>query len=150
MQVARTSEELASQLEKSLRGEKDWHDEVVAKEEARRREQVVERQQKLKALYEDKVKDSPRVYSAITSLEGLSKEEVNERIKRKKQLDAQNAASRIVYPEMVDDRIENFMSKYMPEEDSTYQTSEVGTTDRDPSEIRVLPPARPTATPFRR
>lgn len=150
MQVARTSEELADQLERSLRGEKDWHDEVVAREEARRREQVLERQQKLRNLYEEKNKDSPRLYSATTSIEGLSKAEVEERIKRKKQLDAQNAASRIVYPELVDERIETFLSKYMPEEDNTYQTSGVGTTDRDPSEIRVLPPARPTATPFRR
>lgn len=149
MQVARTSEELADQLERSLRGEKDWHDEVVAKEEARRREQVLERQQKLKNLYEERVKDSPHGYSASTRIDGLSKDEVEERIRHKKQLDAQSAASRIVYPEMVDDRIDTFMNKYMSEEDSTYQTSGVGTTDRDPSEIRVLPPTRPTATPFR-
>jgi hypothetical protein len=150
MQVARTSEELADQLERSLRGEKDWHDEVVAKEEARRREQVLERQQKLKNLYEEKSKDSPRPYSSVTSIEGLSKAEVEERIKRKKQIDAQNAASRIVYPEMVDERMETFISKYMSEDVNTYQTSGVGTTDRDPSEIRSLPPARPTAIPFRR
>lgn len=30
VQVARTVEELANQLQKDLRGERDWHDEVVA------------------------------------------------------------------------------------------------------------------------
>jgi hypothetical protein len=150
MQVARTSEELADQLERSLRGEKDWHDEVVAREEARRREQVLERQQKLRNLYEEKNQDSPRQYSVTTSIEGLSKAEVEERIKRKKQLDAQSAASRIVYPELVDERLETFLSKYVPEEDNTYQTSGLDTTDRDPSEIRVLPPTRSTAKPFGR
>lgn len=150
MQVARTSEELADQLERSLRGEKDWHDEVVAREEARRRDQLLERQQKLRNLYEDKSKDSSRPYSAVTSLDGLSKAEVEERIRHKKQIEAQNAASRIVYPEMTDERLDSFISKYMSEDDPTYQMSGVGTTDRDPSEIRVLPPTRPTAMPFRR
>jgi hypothetical protein len=150
MQVARSSEELADQLERSLRGEKDWHDEVVAKEEARRRDQVLERQQKLKNLYDERIRDAPQPYYASTSIEGLSGAEVEERIKRKKQLDAQNAASKVVYPEMADERIETFLHKYMPEEDTTYQMSGVGTTDRDPSEIRELPPTRPTATPFRR
>jgi hypothetical protein len=150
MKVARTADELASQLQSSLRGEQDWHDEVVAREEARRREQVLERQQKLKNLYEDKLKDSPLPYQASTSMEGLSKAEVEDRIKHKKQLDAQRAAATIVYPEMLDDRMEMFLNKYLDPEDSTYQTSGVGNTDRDPSQIRLLPPPRPTATPFRR
>jgi hypothetical protein len=150
MKVARTADELASQLQSSLRGEKDWHDEVVAREEARRKEQVLERQQKLRNLYEDKLKDSPLPYQASTSMEGLSKSEVEDRIKHKKQLDAQRAASQIVYPEMMDDRMELFLNKYIGPEDSTYQTSGVGTTDRDPSEVRALPPPRPTAIPFRR
>lgn len=150
MKVARTSDELAAQLQQSLRGEQDWHDEVVAREEARRREQIAERQQKLRNLYEEKLKDSPRPYMSSTNMEGLTKAEVDERIKRKKQLDAQRAASQIVYPEMIDERLETFLNKYVDQEDSTYQTSGVGITDRDPSEIRVLPPPRPTATPFRR
>ena len=150
MKVARTADELAAQLQSSLRGEQDWHDEVVAREEARRREQVLERQQKLKNLYEDKLKDSPLPYVASTSMEGLSKAEVEDRIKHKKQLDAQRAAATIVYPEMMDDRMEMFLNKYMNQEDSTYQTSGVGTTDRDPSEIRARPQPRPTAKPFRR
>lgn len=149
LKVARTSDELAAQLEQSLRGERDWHDEVVAREEQRRREQIQERQQKLRNLYEEKRKDSTLPYVTATSMEGLTKREVEERIKKKKQLDAQAAASRIVYPEMVDERLETFLNKYVDQGDNTYQTS-VGVTDRDPSEVRVLPPSRPTATPFRR
>jgi hypothetical protein len=150
MKVARTADELATQLQNSLRGERDWHDEVVAREEARRKEQILERQQKLRNLYEEKNKDSPLPYMASTNMEGLSKAEVEERIIRKKQLQAQQAASQIVYPEMMDDRMEMFLNKYLDQGDSTYQTSGVGTTDRDPSEVRVLPPPRPTAKPFRR
>lgn len=151
MKVARTADELADQLEKSLKGEKDWHDEVVAREEARRNAQIAERQQKLRALYEERQRESALPYDASTDMQGLTKAEVEERITRKKQLDSQRSASRIVYPEMLDERMENFIRKYMPQEDSTYETSGViGTTDRDPSEVRVLPPPRPTATPFRR
>jgi hypothetical protein len=150
LKVARTSDELASQLEQSLRGERDWHDEVVAREEQRRRDQIQERQQKLKTLYEEKRKDNTLPYVTDTNMQGLTKSEVEERVKRKKQLNAQAAASRIVYPEMVDERLETFLNKYVDQGDNTYQTSGVGTTTRDPSEIRVLPPPRPTATPFRR
>ena len=154
MTVARSTEELAKQLEKDLRGEKDWHDEIVAREEARIKEQIQERQKKLQTLFQDKDKEGVLPYTSSTSFEGLSLAEVQERIVRRKQLQSQQAASRMVFPEMMDDRMESFLQKYIDPEDSTYQGSGVrsmiGTTDRDPSGILPLPPPRPRSTPFRK
>jgi hypothetical protein len=154
MNVARSVEELAGQLEKDLRGEKDWHDEVVAKEEERIRRQIQERQQKLQGLVQEKQHETSLPYMANTNLVGLTAAEVQERITRRRQLEAQNVASRMVYPEMMDERMGQFIEKYVGAEDSTYQSAgvrlEVGTTDRDPSGVHPLPPPRPRATPFRR
>ena len=154
--VARTVGELATQLERDLRGEKDWHDEVVAREEARIKEGIRQRQQKLKEMSEGKGEEGgPRLpYSAHTETAGLTREEVQQRILRRRQLEAQQSASKMVYPEMMDPRMGDFMQKYM-DPDDTYQVpgsvqSDTGTTDRDTSEVRPLPPSRPRATPFRR
>lgn len=150
--VARTVEELASQLERDLRGEKDWHDEVVTREEARIRATIQERQQKIHQVSKDRERDPMR--SATTELAGLSREEVQQRILRRRQLEAQGVAGKMVYPEMMEPRMEAFLQKYM-DSDDTYQSSpgvksNVGTTDRDTSDIHPLPPSRPRTTPFRR
>lgn len=152
--VARTVEELASQLERDLRGEKDWHDEIVASEEARIKAGIRQRQQKLREMAEGRDTESRLPYSTSTETAGLTREEVTQRILRRRQLEAQQAASKMVYPEMQDPRMEDFMRKYMDPND-TYQVpgsvrSDIGTTDRDTSEVRTLPPVRPRATPFRR
>jgi len=150
MNVARSVEELADQLEKNLRGEKDWHDEVVAREEARLRSEMTARQKKIQELAREREKEQARPYAASSELTGLTKEEVAQRIQRKRQLEAQQAASRMVHPELMDERMEGFMQKYLGDQDGTYQDPGVGTTDRDPSEVLPLPPPRPRATPFRR
>jgi hypothetical protein len=150
--VARTVEELASQLERDLRGEKDWHDEVVTREEARIRATIQERQQKIHQVSKDREQDPTR--SATTEMAGLSRDEVQQRILRRRQLEAQEVAGKMVYPELMDPRMEAFLQKYM-ESDDTYQSSpgvksNVGTTDRDTSDVHPQPPNRPRATPFRR
>lgn len=154
MKVARSVEELADQLEKDLRGEKDWHDQVVAQEEERIRRQIQDRQQKLQGMIQEKQLETPLPYMGGTNLIGLTAAEVQERLIRKRQLEAQNVASRMVFPEMMDERMGQFIDKYVDVEDDTYQTagvrSRVGFTDRDPSEVHPLPPPRPRATPFRR
>jgi len=154
MTIARSTAELANQLEKDLRGEKDWHDEVVAREEARIKAQIQDRQKKLQTLFHEKDKEGILPYMASTTLEGLSLEEVQQRIARSKQLQAQQAASRMVFPEMMDERMGSFLEKYVDPDDSTYQASGVrstiGVTNRDVSEIRPLPPPRPRSTPFRK
>ena len=154
MVVARSVEELANQLERDLRGEKDWHDEVVAKEEARVKAQIQDRQKKLQTLFHEKDKEGFLPYMASSSLEGLTLAEVQERIAKRKQLQSQQAASRMVFPEMMDDRLENFLQKYVDPDDPTYQgtgvRSMIGVTDRDTSGIQPLPPPRPRSTPFRK
>jgi len=150
--IPRTVEELASQLERDLRGEKDWHDEVVAKEEAKIRASVLERQQKLQDIVRSRSDEPMR--AASTNMEGLSPGEVQQRIERRRQLEAQRVHSQMVYPEAMDERMENFLQKYVESED-TYEASSgvkssFGTTDRDPSDVRPTPPARPRTTPFRR
>jgi hypothetical protein len=154
MTVARSTEELANQLEKDLRGEKDWHDEIVAREEARIKAQIQDRQKKLQTLFHEKDSVGILPYMASTTLEGLSLAEVQERITRSKQLQAQQAASHIVYPEMMDERMGSFLEKYVDPEDSTYQVggvrSTIGITNRDTSGVQSLPPSRSRSTPFRR
>jgi len=148
MQVARSVEELADQLEKNLRGERDWHDEVVAREEAKLRTQLQERQQKIQEIVRSQGQSLP--YSASSEFAGLTREEVAQRVARKRQLDAQAVAKRMVYPELMDERMDGFLQKYVEGQEETYQGLTVGSTDRDPTEVPPLPPQRPRATPFRR
>lgn len=153
--VARTVEELASQLERDLRGEKDWHDEVVAREEARIKASIQERQQKLRQIVQERTDEPMR--STTTELAGLTRQEVQERIARSRQIASQKVASQMVYPEMMDERMEGFLQKYGPgpEDSDTYESSSgvkssVGTTDRDTSDVHPQPPPRPRTPPFRR
>jgi len=95
--TAKTVEELASQLEKSLRGEKDWHDEVVAaKEEAARKHYEAKQDQLRKA-----AEERERIFGASlvlggTDMAGLTQDQVRERVERKRQIDAQRLAAGIV------------------------------------------------------
>jgi hypothetical protein len=153
--IARTVDELAQQLTRDLKGEKDWHDNVVALEEKRVRDQISERRRRIQEMAASKQSDYPQSTTAHADLSGLSAEEVRYRIERGRQLEAQRAASQIIYPELTDPRLEEFYRKYgMDEEDATYQPgavrTSIGKTSRDPSEVQALPQPRPRATPFRR
>lgn len=150
--VARTVEELAKQLESDLRGEKDWHDLVVEAEERRMHDQIRQRREKINDMVRERARvDGGREVSAQTLIaEGLTPQEVQQRITRRKQLEAQKAASRMVFPEMNDPRLENFLSKYGGPSEGTYETP-VKQTDRDPSAaLPVAPMTRPKPTPFKR
>lgn len=153
--VARSVDELATQLERDLRGEKDWHDEVVAAHEARIRDQIQERRAQIQDLAKAKeLTQGSRQANAHTEIVGLSPQEVQERILRRRQLAAQQAASQVVYPELSDPRIEDFMQRYGMEEETSQRgsgvTVSVGRTDRDTSSVVSLPPSRPRTAPFRR
>lgn len=150
MQVARSVEELADQLEKNLRGERDWHDEVVAREEERIRSQVNERQKKLQELARQREKEQSLPYSVGSEITGLTREEVQQRIQHRRQLEAQQAASHMVYPELFDERASDFYQKHVLNSDGTYGSGDLGVTDCDPSEAVAVPSVRPRATPFRR
>ena len=151
--VARTVEELAKQLEADLRGEKDWHDLVVEAEQNRMDAAIQERREKVNDLLRQRIKEEgERETSAYSSAtEGLTPQEVQHRLLRRRQIEAQKAASKMVYPEM-DPRLESFLAKYGPD-DPTYQPRQmvpkVNQTNRDPSTAMPLP-SRPKSTPFRR
>ena len=146
MTVAKSVEELADQLEKGLRGEKDWHDEIVAREEERIKEQIRGRQVKLQDLIKEREEKQATTPLVTRPLEGLTREEVQQRIERRRQLLAQETASAMVYPELQDERVSNFYEKYLDSQDASYTSPK----ERETESVPLLPPTRPTAVPFRR
>lgn len=113
MQVARTVEELTTQLERDLKGEKDWHDEVVDAHEQRVQQQRLAHTERIQAMrqeYSTKFGDAPIL--GQTAMNGLSQAAVREQIERKRQLMAQRFASRQVLPEFVDPKMSDFMEKW--------------------------------------
>lgn len=149
--VARTVEELSRQLEQDLRGEKDWHDEAVAREEARIAAEKKFQAEKLQELTEAQAARQRATLPAYTSERiGLTREEVDQHIRRR-QIEAQEAAAAVFVPGAMTDGMERIYEKYLQPEEGTYQTgihSDVRTTDRDPSQVHALPPPRPRGTPF--
>jgi hypothetical protein len=146
--AARSVDELAEQLQHDLRGEKDWHDRVIEEEERRAREVIRTRQQQL----EDLAKAHEQEYGPLrvtggTGFEGLTPEEVQFRVERQRQLEAQSVAKRMVRPEL-DEKTAAFMSKWgvLGDEVETH----VSTTDRDVSGAVPLSPSRKPGTPFGR
>ncbi len=150
--VARTVEELAKQLEADLRGEKDWHDLVVEAEHERMNAVVRDRREKSNALMRDRIREEGEretmAYSSAS--EGLTPQEVQHRLLRRRQMEHQKAAAKMVRPDM-DPRLEAFLDKYDNGADGTYETQEVPQTDRDPSTALPLPTmTRPKPPPFKR
>jgi len=145
--TARTNEELADQLQRDLRGEKDWHDEVVAREEARLKESEQAKHQQMRVMYETRVAENPnQTFGGSDASKGYSPAEVRERVIRQRQVEAQTNASRIVH----DDRMANFLSKYGMTDETSDPLATVGVTDRDTSHAQPLLPPRPPGSPFRK
>ena len=148
--VANTVEELTEQLERDLRGEKDWHDEVVAAEEARIRNLVDTRQKQLIEISEQREKEfNGRMLLGGTSNEYLTPEEVQERMIRGRQIQNQSRASRIIYPDLMDPKTQKFHEKWgsvsQPQE-----TGPIAQTDRDPSSALPITRPEPRGQPFRK
>jgi hypothetical protein len=137
--VAKTVEQLADQLEKSLRGEKDYHDEVVTAYENNVRKRERDRLDRLQQIAEAReVEYGKQGITSGSDMEGLTGEQVRERVGRKRQLEAQRAASSVVYPD--DERREMFLDKW----------GMLG--GEDPPEAKVVeaPQGRVTGKPFSR
>lgn len=106
--TAKTTEELASQLERSLRGEKDWHDEVVEAHERRVREHQQKQQQRLAELAEARERDwGDRPTSGQTDFEGLTAMEVQKRLRQKGRT---KGVARL--PGQDPEKIDRFMDKW--------------------------------------
>jgi hypothetical protein len=139
--TAKTVEELADQLEKSLRGEKDFHDRVIEEWEARTRKRVDDRRQHL----QDLMQRNEAIFAGHgviggSSMEGLSAAEVAERMSRRKQYEAQAAARMQVHPEETDPKVAEVVDRYYPAKGPEGETP------------RVVPlvPQREVGKPFRR
>jgi hypothetical protein len=139
IQVARTVEELSNQLERDLKGEKDWHDLVVEAHEKRAQEERERREQHLRTLQQGFDEQyGPRQLFGQSSLQGLTAEEVRFQIDRRRQLTAQRLASQ-THPEFMDPKAAEFTNKW----------SGVSRTNRDPSQIPMVSTSgRPPGTPF--
>lgn len=148
--AANTVEELAAQLERDLKGEKDWHDQVVADYENRVRSAMHDRRQELARMSQEREKEfNGKMLRGSTDMTGLTPEEVQQRIERRRQVNAQNLATRVVHPEVQDPHMASFLDKWAPYEDEGVRTSVSGT-ERDTSEATPLKRAEPRAVPFRR
>ncbi len=151
---AHTVEELAKQLESDLRGEKDWHDTVVEKHTSRIKRNIQGRQDQVRTLVKkhEEEFDGKKLLGG-TDFTGLSIVEVQERITRRKQLEAQQASQRMVRPELLQDpKSREFMDKWgitgqpgQPPVDFSVQQ-----TNQDPSTAVPIAPPRQGGTPFRR
>ncbi len=146
---AHTVEELAEQLEHDLRGEQDFHDQVVQAHEERVRQQYQDRRRQLEELSRQReIEYEGKTLVGSTNLEGLRPDEVQQRVLRRKQLAAQQASSRLLPPELSDPKMAGFLEKWGVIGQEVQ--SEVTRTDRDVSNVVALPAARTPGTPFRR
>lgn len=137
LNVARTVEELATQLEKDLKGEKDWHDMVVAETERRVQDQTKARMDQIRMFQESaSEKYGNQALIGSTEITGLSPEEVQFRLQRRRQLAAQRLAQQVIYPEMHDPKMSQFLDRWaQPMPDPNKDSLAVKVTDR----ARALP-----------
>jgi hypothetical protein len=95
MKVARSVEELADQLEKDLKGEKDWHDQVVEEHERKAQQAYEDRMSQLQEFREAHVErygDKP-IIGGTDVLEGLTQEDVQRRMRKRQQATIERLSS---------------------------------------------------------
>lgn len=147
--VARTEEELVDQLERSLRGEKDFHDLIVDAHEKHTRDQNEAQRQQLRDIVQKHEEEyDGKMLRGTTELVGLTQEEVRERIEKRKIFEAQAAAKLMVYPDLLDEKQNDFSKKWGL---GNEPGSGLGTTDADASRAVPVDLPGPARTPrFRR
>ena len=143
--VARSVDELATQLEKDLKGEKDFHDLVVDAHERRIREaQQARRDQlnKLRQAHVSKYGDKP-VLGGVSSFQGFTPAEVEIRIRERRERTIKRlAAARQAHPEMFNPKLAQFHEKW---------ASAKGPAGQDPHEVAPMSLSdKPRILPFKR
>lgn len=115
MLTARTVEELTDQLQRDLRGEKDWHDLVVDAEEQRIKDSVNQRRQQLEELAVTREQEwGGKSLFGGTDTGALTPAEVQERIaKRATQGDGDTSQTR--WPELNDEKLRGVLDRYYTE-----------------------------------
>lgn len=112
MVVARTVEELTTQLKHDLQGEKDWHDMVVDQMERRAKDEHQARMQIVRDKYAaHSAEYGNRGLVGGTDVKGLTPEEVQFRIERRRQIAAQQLAAQSL-PELHDPKMSQFLDKW--------------------------------------
>jgi hypothetical protein len=148
---AHSVEELASQLEGDLRGEQDWHDKVIEEHERRIKTNLQGRQAQVHEMAKRHEEEfGPRGLIGGTDFKGLSTQEVQELIGRRKQLENQRIARQMVRPEILQDpKSSQFLDKWgLTESEVGFS---VGQTDQDPSTaIPIGPPKQGAGVPWRK
>lgn len=139
--VARTVGELTDQLERDLKGEKDWHDRVIEDHENRVR---AEMQQRAEAVHEARAAHiqqfGERPVIAQTSTTGLTRAELQKRLKERQVEVLEGMAALARHPELADPRYAQFTDKWLQQP----------IVRNAPSVMPVGSRARPRTTPFRR
>lgn len=139
--VASTVEELASQVEKSLRGEKDWHDEVVQSYENNIRENVQRKQEQIQELAQTHQEQmGGKDLTGQTQLKGLTPDQVQRMIAEQRKREAEalaSAGSNLTGP------VDEHMKKW------GLKDTEVPTTDKSTEGAISLQSRRNASKPWR-
>lgn len=138
--VANTVEELAEQVEKSLRGEKDWHDKVVQEYEESLREGTRKRDEQLRDLVESRnAQMADKSVAGGTSLVGLTPGQVEERIQEQRRREIEAAEQ---YPLVLDEKTATALEKWGLRDTGMPQT------DRSTEGAIPFAQRRPTGKPW--
>lgn len=139
--VARTVGELTEQLERDLKGERDWHDQVIESHENRVRADMEQRAREIhqaRAAHIQQFGDRPVV--AITNMTGLSRAEVQQRLQERQADIARSMDALARHPEFADPRYAELQQKWL-QQPIVRNSPSVMPVDRSP---------RTRTTPFRR
>lgn len=126
--AARTVEELATQLTKDLKGEKDWHDTVVADAERRVQNQINQRKDQIQRFQDEALAKYGENHSLVgsVSMAGMTPEEVKSSIAKRRQLAAKRLAEQQeAFPELHDPKVNTFYEKWAQQADSSSQPSQL-------------------------
>lgn len=150
IRVARSTEELATQLQRDLKGEKDWHDMVVEAHETRAKQEIQDRSTRMQEYAEKHALESGgrSLYGGTADITtGLSNEEVQERMQRRRAEAARRLEAPKNYPDLTDPKTARFIEKWSAAGDEG--GVKVIKTNRDPSTALPIPAGR-GGTPFNR
>lgn len=141
VKVARSVAELTDQLERDLKGEKDWHDRVIDDHNARLRAELQQRKRaaaEARAAHLREYGDRPII--ASTDVTGLSRADVQKRVRERQAQIAESLATQAKYPELTDPKYGQFSEKWL----------EQPIVRNAPSVMPATTRSRQPATPFRR
>lgn len=146
MITARTVDDLVSQLERDLRGEKDWHDLVVEEHERKIRDGYNYRRRQLEEMARSREEEfGGKSLFGGTDMRGYSPAQIHELLLRRRESEAQNRTAE-AWPELHDEKLRSVIDRYVADD----PVVNVKPTNRDPSTaLPVMVPSN-RGTPFKR